>query len=266
MGCSKPDLEWHGSTLVRRVAGIVARAVGGPLVLVRSQGQALPHLPAGFEVLDDLEQGRGPLGGLSSGLEALADRAEAAYVSSTDVPFLHPAFVRRVMGGLTADLDACVPCVRGFRQPLAAAYRVSLAPVVQRLLATDRLPVSSLLEECRWAQLDEAALLTDGDLARLDPRLESVTNLNDPREYQAATVRLPPAVQVEWLGEGAFDSASAARVTIRAATLAAAAEAFDVALGSDVCAALNGEPVRADPEEPLAEGDLVSFTRTATGR
>ena len=67
-------------------------------------------------------------------------------MSSTDVPFLHPAFIRRVMGGLTADLDTCVPGVRGVRQPLAAAYRVSLAPLVHRLLASDRLRVSSLLE------------------------------------------------------------------------------------------------------------------------
>ena len=266
MGRAKADLEWHGSTLARRVAGIVARTVGGPLMVVRSAGQALPRLPAGFEVLDDLEEDRGPLGGLSSALEALAGRAEAAYVSSTDVPFLHPAFIRRVMGGLTADFDACVPAVRGVRQPLAAAYRVSLAPLVRRLLASDRLRVSSLLEQCRWTQLDEAALLADEALARLDPRLESVTNLNEPREYQAAMVRLPPAVQVEWLGQGPLDSVSAARVTVRAATLGAAAQAFDVVLGSEICAALNGDPVRLDPEEPLAEGDLVSFARTALRR
>ena len=159
MGCSKPALEWHGSTLVRRVAGIVARGVGGPVVLVRSRGQSLPLLPDDFEVIDDLEEGRGPLGGLSAGLQALAGRGEVAYVSSSDVPFLHPAFVRRVVGEPNAGLDACVPFVRGFRQPLAAAYRVSLAPLVQSLLASDRLRVSSLVEACRWKELDEAALL-----------------------------------------------------------------------------------------------------------
>ena len=276
MGCSKPALEWHGSTLVRRVAGIVARGVGGPVVLVRSRGQSLPLLPGDFEVIDDLEEGRGPLGGLSAGLQALAGRGEVAYVSSSDVPFLHPAFVRRVVGELNAGLDACVPFVRGFRQPLAAAYRVSLAPLVQSLLASDRLRVSSLVEACRWKELDEAALLADPDLARFDPGLESVTNLNDPHEYQAATVRPLPEVHVQWLGEGARSGLAARsgttvhaglpeRVTIRAATLGAAAEAVDMVLGSNVVAALNGGPVRQDPEEPLAEGDVVFLARAATG-
>ena len=288
MGGSKPLLEWHGSTLVRRVAGLVARGVGGPVVLVRSRGQSLPLLPDAFEVVDDLEEGRGPLGGLCAGLEALAGRAEVGYVSSTDVPFLHPAFVRRVVSELGPGIDACVPFVRGFRQPLAACYRVSLAPLVRSLLAADRLRVSSLLEACHWKELDEAALLADTDLARFDPGLESVTNLNDPHEYRAATSRQPPTVHVQWLGEGACSGCPAPsgtavqagttvqagtavqagfsrRVTIRAATLKAAAEAVDVVLGSHLVAALNGDRMRQDPEEPLAEGDVVSFAGTGTG-
>jgi molybdopterin-guanine dinucleotide biosynthesis protein A len=288
MGSSKPLLAWHGSTLVRRVAGIVARGVSGPVLLVRSPGQWLPSLPDAFEVLDDLEEGRGPLGGLGVGLEALATRSEVAYVSSTDVPFLHPAFVRRVVSELSGGTDACIPCVGGRRQPLAASYRVSLAPLVQSLLASDRLRLSSLLEACHWRELDEAALLADPDLARFDPGLESVTNLNGPREYRAATVHPPPTVHVQWLGGGfpsgtpapsatpapsgtperariSAPSAAPGRVTVRAATLGAAAEAIDVRLGSHLVASLNGDPMRQDPEEPLAEGDVVSLVRAETG-
>jgi molybdopterin-guanine dinucleotide biosynthesis protein A len=276
MGSSKPLLEWHGSTLVRRVAGIVARGVSGPVLLVRSPGQWLPSLPDAFEVLDDLEEGRGPLGGLSVGLEALAGRSEVAYVSSTDVPFLHPAFVRRVVSELSGGVDACVPCVGGLRQPLAACYRVSLAPLVQSLLASDRLRLSSLLEACQWRELDEETLLADPDLARFDPGLESVTNLNDPREYQAATAHPPPTVQVQWLGGGdpsgtpapsasPAPSGTSGRVTVRAATLAAAAEAIGVRFGPYLVASLNGDRMRQDPEEPLAEGDVVSFDRPGAG-
>lgn len=276
MGSSKPSLGWHGSTLVRRVVGIVARGVDGPVVVVRSPGQSLPSLPDAFEVLDDLEEGRGPLGGLSTGLEALAGRGEVAYLSSTDVPFLHPAFVRRVVNGMSAGVDACVPCVRGFRQPLAAAYRVNLGPLVQSLLASDRLRVSSLLESCHWRALDEAALLADPDLARFDPGLESVMNLNDSPDYQAATVRPPPTVHVQRFNEGTRSGIPTSsdtrvrggfpgRVTIRAATLGAAAEAIGVILSPHLVVAVNGDRIRQDPEEPLAEGDVVSFVRVDQG-
>ncbi len=264
MGSPKALLEWHGSTLVRRVAGIVARGVDGPVVLVRSPGQPLPRLPDSFEVLDDLEEGRGPLGGLLVGLESLAGRGAVAYVSSTDAPLLHPAFVRRVAGELTDGVDASVPYVRGFLQPLAAAYRVGLAPVVADLLASGRLRTASLLEVCRWRELDEQALLADVDVKRLDPDLDSVTNLNGPAEYEAARALPAPEVQVEW--PGGSRAASPGRVTIRAATLGAAADAIGVPLGRHVVATLNGAQISPDPEEPLVAGDEVFLVRGEAGR
>ena len=42
MGTPKAGLEWHGSTLLRRTVGILARATGGPVVEVRANGQELP--------------------------------------------------------------------------------------------------------------------------------------------------------------------------------------------------------------------------------
>ena len=42
MGRPKANLEWHGSTLLHRVTGIVSRAVDGPVVVVRAPDQELP--------------------------------------------------------------------------------------------------------------------------------------------------------------------------------------------------------------------------------
>src|SRR6185312_9226654 len=100
MGTPKATLEWHGSTLLRRVVGIVARAVDGPVVVVRAPGQALPALPAGVDVVEDAREGRGPLQGLAAGLAAVRADAPVAFVSSTDVPLLHPRFVRRVVAAV----------------------------------------------------------------------------------------------------------------------------------------------------------------------
>ena len=52
MGSPKAALEWHGSTLLRRTVGILARATGGPVVVVRAWGQELPPLPPDVEVVD----------------------------------------------------------------------------------------------------------------------------------------------------------------------------------------------------------------------
>jgi molybdopterin-guanine dinucleotide biosynthesis protein A len=254
MGTPKAALDWHGSTLVRRAAAIVARAVDGPVVVVRAPGQELPALPAWVEVADDARDGRGPLEGIAAGLAAIGSRAQVAYVSGVDAPLLHPAFVRRVLALLGPDADVALPRAHGFAQPLAAAYRTTVATPLRALLREDgKLGTGALLRRCRVTELDEAVLLADPDVAAFDPALDSLLNLNDPGEYEAACRRPPPAVSVA-RGD---DSAPLA---IRAATLAAASSAAGVRLGDGVLATLNGRPVD-DPREPLVAGDVVALRR-----
>lgn len=260
MGEPKGDLEWHGSTLLRRVVGLVARGVEGPVVVVRAAGQPLPPLPPGVEVVDDVEQGRGPLQGVATGLEALAERTGSAFVCATDLPFLHPAFVRAVVRGLGSG-DMALPVVRGFRQPLAAAYRTSLAGRARSLLAQDRSRVGFLVEGADVAVLDETALLRDVRLARADPTLASIDGVNDRLEYDAARARPAPEVQVQRYGA----LAGSGTTTVRAATLGAAAQAVGLLLDRHLLAAIDGDAVVRDPETPLAQGDVVTFLAADAG-
>ncbi len=259
MGSSKAALEWHGSTLLRRVTGLVGRAVGGPVVVVRAPGQELPPLGLGVEVVEDEREGRGPLQGLAAGLAALDGRFEAAYVSSTDVPLLHPAFVHAVAAALDGDVDVALPVVHGYPQPLSAAYRVALRPLVEELLAEDRLRPAFLFERCRVRRLDDATLLADRRLAAADPELTSVLNLNEPADVEAARARPAPAVAVERFGE-LRRQPGPDRASVNAATLDAAAAAAGLELGERVVGTLNGDRIAYDPELPLAAGDTVALS------
>ena len=93
-----------------RLLGEVVR----PVVVVAASDQEVPPLPAEFAVVRDEERGRGPLQGLAAGLAALRGRAGAAYLSSCDVPFLRPAFVRRLID-LLGDNAICVPKVGDYQ-------------------------------------------------------------------------------------------------------------------------------------------------------
>ncbi|MGH2780277.1 MAG: NTP transferase domain-containing protein [Thermoleophilaceae bacterium] len=266
MGRPKAALEWHGSTLLQRVVGIVGRVVDGPVVVVRAPGQQLPALPPGAAIATDAREGRGPLQGLAAGLEAVGDGAERAYVSSTDVPLLHPAFVRRVLR--VAELegaDVALPVAHGFRHPLAAAYRTALLPTVERLIAEDRMKPAFLFEEAQVHQLDEDELLRDRELAEADPELLSLSNLNDPDDYDRARSRSAPAVTVRCFGALARNGGGHEPVPVHAATLAAAAAATGVALDRHVVAALNGDQISRNPEYPLAAGDAVAFLAADAG-
>lgn len=264
MGAPKAGLEWHGSTLLHRTASVVVRSVDGPVVVVAAPDQELPALPDGVSVVEDPVEGLGPMQGLAVGLAAVQDRAEAAFVCSTDLPFLHPAYVRRVLRALQDGADVVLPHARGFRQPMAAAYRTSLADLVADLLRQGVRKPGMVLEHCEVAILDDAALLADTSLATHDPDLESVRNVNTPEDYRAARDREPPEVTVERFGALAKRGGHRPRV-VRAATIGLAAEAVGLPLDRHVVAALNGEQVTSDALLPLVAGDRVSFVSADAG-
>ncbi|HEX3974952.1 MAG TPA: molybdenum cofactor guanylyltransferase [Solirubrobacteraceae bacterium] len=265
MGAPKAALDWHGSTLVRRVTGIVARGVEGPVIVVRAPGQELPALPAAVKIVQDAREGQGPVQGLAAGLAAVAGRAAVAYVSATDAPLLHPAFVRRVVDACGDEVDVALPRIGGYRQPLAAAYRVELLDTVEELIAAGRLRPGFLFERCRVVELDEAAMLADPAVARADPQLASVRNLNEPVDYERAQVLPGPAIQVTRSGPLTREATPSVQM-VPAWSLGELAATLGLALGAASAATLNGEDVAIDPELPLVAGDAVAFAAAAGGR
>ena len=263
MGTPKAGLEWHGSTLLRRVAGLVARGVDGPVVVVRATGQELPALPSSVEVVEDGADGRGPLQGIATGLAALRDRAEHAFVCSTDLPLLHPAFVRAVARA-AQDVDVSLPVVGGHRQPLAACYRTALAEQAEALLAAGRDRPAHLLETAAVRRLDEDALRADAALVRADPDLRSVTGVNTREQYELLRELPAPEVVVQRFGVLASAGQHGDR-HVRAATLGAAARAVDLELDRHVLAAVNGDQMVRDLDLPLAACDVVAFLSADAG-
>jgi len=247
MGRPKAGLAWHGSTLLRRAVGLVARETEGPVVVVRAAGQALPALPPGTQLADDAREARGPLQGMAAGLAVLGEGVEVVFVTGVDAPLLHPALIRHVITSLHAHDDIVLPQAHGFPHPLAAAYRVAtVAPMIEALLAEDSLGTKPLMRRARVRRLDEAALLADPAVAEWDPDLRSLHNLNEPAAYEAALALPEPLVTVQGRGP------------LRAATLGRAGRAGRAggAGGVGPGATVNGRPA-SDPQEPLVAGDVV---------
>jgi molybdenum cofactor guanylyltransferase len=185
MGRSKAWLDWHGRPLLTRVVGVVGEVVDH-VVVVGAPEQDLPV--TGAQTVADPVEGRGPLQGIATGLAAVADRADAAFVASVDLPLLHPAYVRRVLA-LLGDHDVLLPVARGHHQPLAAAYRVGLAERVAGLIAEGRSRPPDLFEAVDTRRVEAAELLADPALAEADPELRSLVNVNTPEEWAAVRDR-----------------------------------------------------------------------------
>jgi molybdopterin-guanine dinucleotide biosynthesis protein A len=157
------------------------------LVVVAAPGQEIPSLGPAVILVRDRSAGRGPLEGIATGLTALPAEAEAAYVTSCDVPLLVPGFVAR-MFELLESSDVAVPWVEGFHHPLAAVYRRQVLPCVEQLLAADR------LRPVRLFELVRTRVVHPDELRDVDPEFDTLQNLNRPDDYRRALARagFPP--------------------------------------------------------------------------
>ena len=181
MGRAKAMLPFGPELMLQRVVRLLREAVD-PVVVVAAPGQELPDLPPQVLLARDRRPDRGPLEGIAAGLRALGDRVEAAYVTACDVPLLVPDFVRRMIE-LAAGYDVAVPNVGGHDEPLAAVYRTSVLPEVEKLLAADRLRPAFLFDQVRARRIPREKLLD------VDAALDSIANLNTPAAYRAALAR-----------------------------------------------------------------------------
>lgn len=178
MGRSKAWLPVGAEAMLPRVVRLLS-SVAAPIIVVAAPGQDLPALPKDVVVVHDSERERGPLQGLAAGLEAISCVSGAAYVSSCDVPFFQAAFAQRMME-LLGDHQIAVPEVDGYRHTLAAVYRVDVLAEVQRLLAENRLRPAFLFDRV------PTRFVTAAELIPVDPKLQTLRNVNTPEEYEAA--------------------------------------------------------------------------------
>jgi molybdopterin-guanine dinucleotide biosynthesis protein A len=239
MGAPKALLDWHGGTLVRRITGILQR-VADPVVVVHAEGQGLPPL-VGVERVVDREPDRGPLEGIAAGLRAVAGRCPAVFVSSIDLPLLHPDLVL-ALATRRGEHGAAVPVADGYVHHLCAVYGSDLLPAVEQQLAGERLRVGLLLEGIDVLRLDATTL----------PHPESLRNLNTDDSYRRALAEPQPRITLV---------AGPDQESVLAATLGEAAR-LAPALAAGLPARtlrLNGAAIEPDPATPLVEGDVLEL-------
>jgi molybdenum cofactor guanylyltransferase len=182
MGRSKAWLPFGPEFMLQRIVRLVSEAVKS-IVVVASPSQELPPLPGSVRIVRDALEDRGPLQGLATGLESLGQAVTFAYATSTDVPFLEPAWIAHLVG-IIGDDDIVLPEGEGFYHPLSALYRSStVLPAAHKLLDAGHLRINDL------RQLVRTRVVRADDLRAVDPELRTLQNINTPEDYRAALQR-----------------------------------------------------------------------------
>ena len=179
MGRPKAWLPFGQELMLERVVRL-AGTVAQPMIVVAAPAQELPALAADVAIVRDQVSGRGPLQGLAAGLAAFDNSVELIYATATDVPFLEPRWMTRLVE-LAPGYDLIIPHLAGFYHPLAALYRrAAVLPVIDRLLLADRLRPVFLVDAVKTRVVDE------GEMRAVDPALDTLRNLNYPEDYERA--------------------------------------------------------------------------------
>lgn len=183
MGRDKRRLIVDGVPLLRRAIEAVA-AVTDDVVVVESHHSRVPRelLPSGVRLVCDRRVGAGPLAGLEAGLDAA--RGAIVLAVAGDAPWLEPPLLRFLAETLDGSTGAEAAAVIGARgpEPLLAAYRHSVGPVVTRLLDVGERRLGVLLTS--------VSLLVVGERVRrrFDPGARSAVNVNTPDDLCEAGV------------------------------------------------------------------------------
>lgn len=178
MGRDKASLEFAGEPMLQRVARIL-RQTFNTIVVVAAQDQKLPEIAEDIIVARDKTTGQGPLEGIRSGLEALPDNCNAAYVSSCDVPLLQVEFVK-LMIEQSSGFDIAVPEADGFKHPLAAVYKKDVVTRIDQLIDNGQLRPVFLFDQVKTNIVPQSAL------EAVDPHLYSLMNMNSPADLESA--------------------------------------------------------------------------------
>ena len=179
MGRPKAWLPFGPERLLQRVVRLMSTAAD-IVVVVAAPDQVLPDLPASVRVVLDPAPGQGPLAGLATGLAHLPGTVDLVHATATDTPFLIPGWYTELAGQIgTADL--IMPRLDGRLHPLAAVYRRRPTLVAATgMLAAGQMRLMGLLEQVSGRVIDAH------DLARVDPALQTLRNLNTWADYRQA--------------------------------------------------------------------------------
>ncbi|MBX3417371.1 MAG: molybdenum cofactor guanylyltransferase [Pirellulaceae bacterium] len=153
---------------------------------VGAKGASKPNgFGAGVWLTDQVSD-RGPLEGIAVGLNWVAERAEWAWVSAVDAPFISHSLVTELsrIACSEPEFDVVIPRVGEQVFPLTAVYRSSLAPRVRGLVDEGWRRVSDLPQQFRARFVDEE------ELRIFDSELLSLTPVNSPDQYRAYLERL----------------------------------------------------------------------------
>ncbi|HEX9896407.1 MAG TPA: molybdenum cofactor guanylyltransferase [Dehalococcoidales bacterium] len=177
LGRNKALEKIGGVTVIERVINRLTPIIN-QLIIVTADGKnhLIPVSSARFKA--DVYPGKGPLGGIYTGLSA--SHTELNIAVACDMPFLSTSLLKHMVE-LIPGFDAVVPRTReSLFEPLHAVYSQTCLPVIKNHLELEQLSIRAFLAEVKVRYIEE------DECRQYDPELLSFFNMNRQADLERA--------------------------------------------------------------------------------
>lgn len=163
MGTDKALLEINGKKFIEQ---LMEEFDGFEEKLI-ARGNNNPVEKESWEIVKDVYQDRGPIGGLHAVLSTC--KSDALFCVSCDMPLVKKALAMQLCEALTEDYDAVIAKeMDGRIHPMFAVYRKEIAPVLEEQILSGNNRIMKVFERLRVNYVD------------IDLQL---LNVNTPQDY-----------------------------------------------------------------------------------
>lgn len=177
LGKSKCLETINGKSLIERVIERV-KSVSSRTLIVTSREQIDLPAPCEVEVVVDIYPGKGPLGGIYTGL--LASESSHILAVACDMPFLNIELLRYMIE-LSPGFDAIVPRLGERKvEPLHAIYAKGCLDNMKTRLEHNQLEISRFLNTVRVRYIERL------ECQKFDPQLLTFCNINSQSDLDRA--------------------------------------------------------------------------------
>ena len=171
---NKAFLQIGQKTIIEREIEVLSNLFSRILVVTNTP-ESHEHLRV--NLVSDLVSGKGPLGGIYSGLTTSKD--EYNFVVGCDLPFLNAGLISYMIG-LTKRHDVVVPKLNEFVEPLLAVYSRHCLIPIKRQLDRNELRIQSFFGEVK------VRYIRKNEVKRYDPQGLAFFNVNTEEDLEKA--------------------------------------------------------------------------------
>ena len=175
MGKEKASLKIGKTYLIEVIAGKI-KDFFEEIILIITNDSFKYQFP-GVRVVTDVVPGKGPLGGIYTGL--LVSQSKYNFICACDMPLLNLNLLKFMVSQINEN-DAVIPIIKGFDEPLHSIYSKSCLPAIKYQLQTGDLKIKNFFPriKCKYIPEDK--------IKKYDPCLLSFINLNTPQALELA--------------------------------------------------------------------------------